>query len=134
MGKKSKTTTKRSTRIPRTRNANTMTEAQFWSMIRSALRNKSRWWKPITNCKLHARRRNQGKNKRLKWEYQCAKCKNWFPEKEVAVDHIIPAGSLQGYEDLPEFVKRLFCEEDGLQVLCNDCHDLKTKRERDEKK
>ena len=28
-----------------------MTEAAFWSMIRSALRQKSRWWKPIAECK-----------------------------------------------------------------------------------
>ena len=36
------------------RNAGTMTESAFWSFIRSALRQKSRWWKPITECKLKA--------------------------------------------------------------------------------
>ena len=38
-------------RVPRTRNNETMTEAAFWSWIRSALRQKSRWWKPIAEAK-----------------------------------------------------------------------------------
>lgn len=42
----------------------------------------------------------------------------------------MPAGSLQSASDLPGFVERLFCEIDGLQVLCNNCHDLKTKQEK----
>ena len=50
-------------RVPRTRNAGTMTEAGFWSMIRSALRQKSRWWKPIAECKKLARRKSKSKNK-----------------------------------------------------------------------
>ena len=53
-------------RVPRTRNAGTMTESAFWSMIRSALRQKSRWWKPISECKTLARRAYKGKNKRQK--------------------------------------------------------------------
>ena len=43
-------------RIARTRNAGTMTESMFWSMLRSALRQKSRWWKPIGECKKLAQR------------------------------------------------------------------------------
>lgn len=47
--------------------------------------------------------------------------------KEVQIDHIEPAGSLKGFDDLPGFVERLFCEVDGLQVLCKDgCHNKKT--------
>ena len=68
----------RKPRVPRTRNAGTMTEAAFWSMIRSALRQKSRWWKPVSQCKQESKRAYKGKNKRQKWEYQCNKCKNWF--------------------------------------------------------
>ena len=49
----------RKPRVPRTRNAGTMTEAAFWSMIRSALRQKSRWWKPIAECKKLARRKSK---------------------------------------------------------------------------
>jgi len=69
-------------------------------------------------------------NKRQKFEYQCNICKGWFSEKNVAVDHIIPAGSLNCAADLPGFVERLFVEEEGLQCLCNNCHELKTKNEK----
>ncbi len=112
------------------RNAGTMTESAFWSFIRSGLRQKSRWWKPITECKLKAKRAYKGPNKRQKFEYQCNQCKNWFPEKQINVDHIEPAGSLNCAADLPGFVERLFCEQDNLQVLCEACHDIKTKNEK----
>ena len=117
-------------RVPRTRNNQTMTESAFWSWIRSALRQKSRWWKPAAEAKLRARRPYRGKNKRQKWEYECAECTQYFKSKDVNVDHKTPAGSLKCYEDLPGFVERLFCEVDGLQVLCTKCHDIKTADER----
>ena len=124
---------KRATRKPkveRTRNNGTMTESMFWSFIRSALRQKSRWWKPITQCKLEARRPYKGPNKRQKFEYECNNCHRWFPEKSINVDHIVGAGSLNCGADLPGFVDRLFCEQDNLQVLCEKCHDAKTKLEK----
>lgn len=116
------------------RNAGTMTESAFWSFIRSALRQKSRWWKPITECKLKAKRAYKGPNKRQKFEYQCKECKNWFPEKQINVDHTIPVGALNCAEDLPGFVNRLFCEVDNLQILCSSCHDTKTKHENESRK
>ena len=119
---------------PRTRNAGTMTDSMFWSFIRSALRNKSRWWKPITQCKMKSRRAYKGPLKRQKFEYQCNECKNWFPEKNINVDHTIPVGALNCSEDLPGFVNRLFCEVDSLQILCSGCHDIKTKQENDNRK
>lgn len=130
-----KNATKRRAKIPRAknpkvRNAGTMTESAFWSFIRSALRQKSRWWKPITECKMKARRAYKGPSKRQKFEYQCNSCKAWFPEKQINVDHIKPAGSLNCKEDLAGFVERLFCEQDNLQVLCESCHDVKTKLEK----
>lgn len=114
----------------KTRNNGSMTEAQFWAMIRSALRNKSRWWKPITQCKLNGRRAYKGPNKRQKWEYKCNQCKGWFSDKLINVDHIIPAGELSCSQHLPMFVERLFCEVDHLQILCIECHNVKTQKER----
>lgn len=125
---KSKTVKK--SRVPKSRNAGTMTESSFWSFIRSALRQKSRWWKPITQCKLNSRRAYNGPLKRQKFEYLCNNCKKWFPEKNINVDHIIPAGSLTCANDLPGFVERLFCEQSNLQILCTNCHDEKTNKER----
>lgn len=121
-------------RVPRTRAGDTMTEAEFWSFIRSALRQKSRWWKPISQVKQKARRNSKSTNKRLKYEYRCAMCKDWFPEKQVEVDHIIPAGTLTSGDDLKGFVERLFCEASGLRVLCKECHRQVTNEERNNKK
>ena len=122
--------TVRRTAAPKTRNAGTMSESAFWTFIRSALRQKSRWWKPITECKLKARRPYKGVNRRQKFEYQCNTCKKWFPDKEINVDHIVGAGSLNCSADLSGFVDRLFCEQDNLQVLCETCHNTKTQLEK----
>lgn len=107
-----------------------MTESAFWSFIRSSLRQKSRWWKPIAQCKAKAKRSYKGPLKRQKFEYQCKECSQWFPDKQINVDHIIPAGTLRCADDLPGFVERLFCEVDNLQVLCETCHNKKTQDEK----
>jgi len=107
-----------------------MTESAFWSFIRSALRQKSRWWKPIAQAKAKAKRSYKGPLKRQKFEYQCAVCLKWFPDKEINVDHVVPAGTLRCADDLPGFVERLFCEVDNLQVLCSTCHNKKTQNEK----
>jgi hypothetical protein len=120
--------------VPKTRCNGEMSEAAFWSFIRSALRQKSRWWKPISVCKLNARRDYKGVNKRQKYEYQCNKCKTWTTEKNINVDHIIGAGALNCAQDLPGFVERLFCEQDNLQCLCLNCHNEKTLKEKQSKK
>ncbi len=112
-------------RKPRTRGAGTYTEAAFWAMIRFTLREKSRYWKPISLCRARARRKVQLVGKRWSYQYQCNMCKNWFSIKDIEVDHIVPVGSLNCAEDLPGFVERLFCEIDGLQVLCKECHKKK---------
>lgn len=123
----------RKPRVVKTRNAGTMTESAFWSFIRSGLRQKSRWWKPIMQAKMEARRPYKGPNKRQKFEYLCAHCDKWFPEKKINIDHIQPAGSLNCANDLPGFVERLFCEVDNLQCLCETCHNVKTKSEKNGK-
>jgi hypothetical protein len=42
------------------------------------------------------------------------------------VDHIERVGSVLE----PGYLERLFCHPDGLQVLCQTCHDRKTAKER----
>jgi len=133
MKKKATVRKPRANAAPKTRNNGTLTESAFWSFIRSGLRQKSRWWKPITQCKLNAKRAYKGPNKRQKFEYQCNSCKKWFAEKNINVDHIQPAGSLNCANDLPGFVERLFCEVDNLQVLCSGCHNIKTQNEKNGK-
>jgi len=106
-----------------------MTQAQFFSMIRSALRALTVFrWKPIQATLNKARRR--AKKKRVTYEYLCCECKEWYPKKDVQVDHKIPAGQLRSFDELGNFAQRLFCEEDGLQVMCRSCHKHKTDEDR----
>lgn len=107
-----------------------MTESAFLQFLRSALRNKSRWWKPRLLALQKARRKYKGPNKRQKWEYKCYKCKEWWMQKDVQVHHVIPVGSLNSVSELPGFVERLFCEVDGLEVVCTTCHDKLTEAEK----
>jgi len=116
-------------KVPRTRNANTLTEAGFWGLVRSHLRRGFRYWKPAMQAKQEARCPYKGKNKRQRWEYLCAKCNKYHPDKNIQIDHIIPVGSLRCDEDLVGFLQRLTPEE-GFQVLCKDCHQEKTNLER----
>jgi 5-methylcytosine-specific restriction endonuclease McrA len=118
-------------KLPKTRNAGTMTESAFWSMIRSTLRRKSMFWKPIQQAKNNSRRPYTGENTRQKWEYQCEQCQDWFAGKQIEVDHIVEVGSLKSSDDLKGFVDRLFVE-DGFQVLCSQCHNKKTNAKRNE--
>jgi 5-methylcytosine-specific restriction endonuclease McrA len=117
-------------RVERTRGGGRYTESEFMGFIRAALRQKSRRWAPIYQCLNAARRPSKSTNKRLRWEFLCAHCGGWFAQKSVSVDHIRPAGSLRTLEDLPQFVATLFCEEDNLQCLCHECHNLKTQKDK----
>lgn len=122
------------TRTPPYRHHPAWSEARFWSFIRSALRSAWSRYPPKYIVVANARRVSQSANKKLKWEFQCNECKDWFPQKETSVDHIKPAGTLRCYEDLPKFVEQLFVGVDDLQVLCSACHASKTLKERQDKK
>jgi 5-methylcytosine-specific restriction endonuclease McrA len=104
------------------------TEARFWAFVRSALRKAWSRWPPKYQVLADAKRTVEGK--RHKYEYQCSECKQWFKQTEVQVDHIIPTGSLKAYEDLPEFVSKLFVSKDKLSLMCKPCHQRKTNDER----
>ena len=113
-------------KVERTRNGGTWTEARYFGFIRSALRSAFQKWGPKHTAKKEAKVAYN--------TYVCAHCDGWFGSSQVEVDHIEPAGSLKCYDDLPGFVERMFCEADGFQVLCRDCHQTKTNSEREERK
>jgi len=107
-------------RVPRTRNFNSETEAQHFGKIRSALRNMTRWWKPIQAVR---KRVKVGVGKNAK--YYCESCKTLHDKIEI--DHIVGAGSLRSYADLEGFCKRLFEENpNNYMALCKKCHLEKT--------
>lgn len=128
--KKTPTTCRRSSPTRTNKRASTVasragglwTEARYWSFIRSALRRTFVRWPPNYQARNAARKPYCGPAKNQKWEYECAMCKGWFPMKATQLDHINPCGQLKSAADLEGFVTRLFCEADGLRVLCKPCH------------
>jgi ribosomal protein L44E len=111
-----------SSRTPKTRAGGEWTESKYWTFIRSNLRLMSRKWPPIQQTLVGARRPSQSENKRLKWEFQCASCSEWFPRDGVQVDHFKECGSLRCSADIVPFIETLLCESDNLYVLCSVCH------------
>lgn len=102
----------------------------FYVWLRSGLRKLSRTWTPIYEALAAAKVPYKGENKRRQWSYLCAMCRQHHEAKNVAVDHIHPAGQLNCKEDIADFVERLFCPVEELQVLCSECHSCKTYMER----
>lgn len=111
------------------------TVARFNSFIKGALRNASNRWGPKFSV-LKKARVERGK-------YLCAgygvhshvvpvsSIQHGRRGRNISVDHIRPIiDPKHGFISWDEVIKRMFCEEDGLQVLCKACHDLKTKEER----
>ena len=105
--------------IIKPRNAGTLTESAYFSKIRSTLRNGFRWWLPMQQALKNASRKSQSSNKRLKFEYKCAHCNQWFARKDVEIDHCTPVGSLKTWEDIVPFIQRLTPEDiNAYQILC----------------
>ena len=98
----------------------------FFTWLRSGMRKLSQRHPPLYEAKADAKRPYVGSNPRQKICFECAKCKALVSAKECAVDHIEDAGALTSWEDLEGFARRLFCPKEGLQLLCDICHDKKT--------
>jgi hypothetical protein len=69
-------------------------------------------------------------------QYRCAKCKGIFGNKHISLDHKKPVVNPKWPKKwdwkvyIAEYIERLFCDKEGFQVLCDDCHDEKTAREK----
>jgi 5-methylcytosine-specific restriction endonuclease McrA len=115
----------------KTHNNNTLTESEYFSKIRSSLRKSFQYWKPMSVALELSSRKYTGENKRIKKEYQCACCGEWFIRKDVQIDHIIPCGSLRTFDDIVPFIKNLTQEDpSAYQILCHIHHLNKTNIER----
>lgn len=69
-------------------------------------------------------------NKKYISKYPCNHCGELFKANETDVDHIDPVISVEdGFIDWNTYVDRLFVTVDKLQILCKDCHKVKSKKE-----
>lgn len=68
---------------------------------------------------------------------RCNICNKVFKSSEVVADHIIPVIPPEtGFPTLPNgkddwitVIERLFCNEEGYQIICSNCHLIKTNKE-----
>jgi 5-methylcytosine-specific restriction endonuclease McrA len=123
--------------VPKIRAHGTMTEAGYRAFIRSMLRRGSIRWKPKYVAKAMARHHEKLPNGRGRDVFHslCAECEQLVPETSAVVDHIKPVVDPNvGFTTWDDFIERLFCEADNLQVLCKVCHDEKTAKEKAEAK
>lgn len=86
--------------------------------MRYSLRRASLRWTPRNNVKKKARV--------ARGLYTCAMCNQMHRAKDVQVDHIVPVISEKGFTSWDDFISRLFVQEDGMQLICSECHDKKT--------
>ena len=119
------------------KNGGQWTDARFRSFITSALRAASRRWPPryaALKEALFTRKTNNNTGK-LAQHYKCAECSGLFVATDVQVDHIHPVvDPVKGFVSWDVYIDRMFCELHGLQVLCKDCHKIKTDKEKLERK
>lgn len=114
-------------------NGGAWTLARFNSFIKSALRSASIRWPPKYQCLKNAAtsKKINSKTGRMAQHFKCNSCKKEFPAKDVQVDHIIPIiDPVVGFTTWDDVISRMFCEIDNLQVLCTQCHTLKTTAEK----
>ena len=104
-----------------------MRSFSFPNWLRSGLRRMSMRWPPINAARKNARV--------ARGKYLCAGYgetgEHIVPRSvngkvAIFVDHIEPVGS---FTDWDTYVRKLFCSEDNLQLLCKECHNRKTKNE-----
>ena len=120
----------------KTYNNGEWTQARFNSFVKSALRSASIRWPPKyqkLSEALVGTKVNQ-KTGRMAKHYECNLCKGHFPAKDVEVNHILPVVPIEGFTSWDVIIERMFCEKDGLEVVCKPCHKTITKQENDERK
>ena len=104
------------------------------------LRNISRMWPMKGVAQANARIRVESGefykngNPIMVTKYKCAHCGNLFEKHEVDVDHITAIVDLDGFTDWDDYINRLFCPPDQLQILCKKDHTEKTRKENEQRR
>ena len=123
-------------------NGGAWTQARFNSFIKSLLRAGTFKWPPKNKVKQKART-ERGIYLCAGYKRKSHKVPASLPPKKgnkkrinnAVVDHIEPVIDPSiGWVSWDDVINRMFCEEDGLQVLCHTCHSRKTMEEKEIKK
>lgn len=113
------------------------TDGRKKAFIIAALRSATRKYPPKYETLNEAKteKKINGKTGRLAQHFRCNGCSSDFPAKDVQVDHEVPVvDPTMGFTTWDNYINRLFCPKDNLQVLCTTCHKLKSANERITKK
>lgn len=115
------------------KNDGTWTQAKFNSFIKNNLRSATRKWGPIQRCR---KRANVARGL-----YKCECCGKEVPPtvmdtekrkrvKNIFVDHTVPIiDPAVGFTTWDECIERMFCDSSNLQLMCKDCHSVKSLEE-----
>lgn len=109
------------------------TDARWKAWIVSLLRRGTMRFPPRNEVLKEAKttKKTNAKTGRLAQHYRCAGCSKEFGASGVCVDHIEPVvDPSKGFQTWDIYIERMFCTAKGLQVLCKDCHDEKTLKEK----
>ena len=112
------------------------TESKFQSFIKSTLRKGTTRWPPkyeVLNAAKRGKQVNLQTGRTAEY-YECNLCHLLYPSKFVVVDHIDPVVPITGFTSWDDVIRRMFCDAVGLQVLCKECHKIKTKEENAQRK
>ena len=111
--------------------------------LRAAFKRQSTYSAALNRAKAEYQVQAKNGNMQRRVHFKCAKCGKMFKKEDVAVDHIDPIGTFTTWDN---FIARLFCSLDNLQVLCSypkkradqfnnvmSCHYQKTRKETEER-
>lgn len=88
-----------------------------------------RWQLRKISLRWPARSQAMGRARVERGVYKCEGCEQLTPAKNIQADHIIPVVGNEGFTNWDDFVTRLFCPPDNYQILCKECHHVKTQAE-----
>jgi len=114
------------------------TKSKFMSWIRSGLRN-SLWSRSPIKLEFIKKYRKKIKNPKIRnlrnkaeiWGAECCICGNDYPLNKIEVDHKIGNHSLRDISDIEPFIISIvIVNDDDIQLICKNCHQIKTHAEK----
>lgn len=114
------------------------TESAFMSFVRSGIRNglwkkhrvKLKFLEDNVQLVVNTNPRSMKRFPMVK-KYECAACTQLFSTNDIEVDHKTGQHSLKSMEDLNKFTSAMIMvTEEDLQLLCKECHGIKTLAEK----